>query len=92
MLPRRIMAGYAAWAMTDLVHNEQTKLTATWLNSLASGLIVTGCIAPVVALLYGVAGPAQVGAGLVALGSLTFFGVGAWLHIVARGLLRRLRP
>jgi hypothetical protein len=35
-----------------LVHNERTKLTATWLNTLATALIAAGVFAPAVAALY----------------------------------------
>lgn len=31
---------------THLVHNEQTKLTATWINTLAAALIAAGAFAP----------------------------------------------
>jgi hypothetical protein len=36
-----------------LVHNERTKLTATWLNALATALIAAGLFAPFAALFYG---------------------------------------
>ena len=36
-----------------LVHNEQTKLTATWINTLAAGLIAAGAFAPAAALVLG---------------------------------------
>lgn len=78
--------------MSDLIHNEQTKLTATWANTIASGLVITGAVAPVVAAIYGIAGPAQAGAVTVGLGSGAFLAAGFALHGLARLFLRRLRP
>ena len=43
----------------SLVHNERTKLTANWLNTLAAGIILTGAVAPLVAAIYGLPGPAR---------------------------------
>lgn len=40
----------------DPITNEQTKLTASWLSTLAAAVIVVGSITPVVALAYGLAG------------------------------------
>ena len=37
----------------SLVHNERTKLTAAWFNTLATALMAAGLFAPVAALLYG---------------------------------------
>ncbi len=74
----------------SLIHNERTKLTATWLNTLATALLAAGAIAPVAALLYGIAD--------VRTGRLTALGVvtvcvagGACLHWSGRAWLRRLR-
>lgn len=42
--------------MTDdekLIHNERTKIMATWLNTLASGAIITGVLAPTIAVIFG---------------------------------------
>jgi hypothetical protein len=35
----------------SLIHNERTKLTATWFNTLGSGCVITGFVAPTIALL-----------------------------------------
>jgi hypothetical protein len=43
----------------SLIHNERTKLTANWLNTLAAGIILTGAVAPLVAAIYGLPGPAR---------------------------------
>ena len=36
-----------------LVHNERTKLTASWLNTLATAFVAAGAFAPLVAWIYG---------------------------------------
>jgi hypothetical protein len=72
-----------------LVHNERTKLTAAWLNTLATGLVAAGAFAPAAAFLYGLSVPA-VSAGYmiaIALGCIVF-GVG--LHLGGRVFLGRL--
>ena len=74
----------------SLVHNERTKLTATWLNTLAAALVATGVFAPAAALLYGLSQPA-IGAALMmalAAGCLIF---GLALHVAGRMMLRSLR-
>nr|CAD6618221.1 hypothetical protein RTCK_03554 [Rhizobium sp. TCK] len=35
-----------------MIHNERTKLTANWLNAMASGVIITGVVAPSIAVLF----------------------------------------
>jgi hypothetical protein len=40
-----------------LVRNERTKLTAAWLNTLATALVAAGFFAPAAALLYGLSQP-----------------------------------
>jgi hypothetical protein len=73
-----------------LVENEKTKLTASWLNALATALVAAGFFAPAAAVLYGLS-DLKVGAVFmiaVALGCLAF---GLTLHIGGRVLLRRLR-
>lgn len=73
-----------------LVANERTKLTATWLNALATALVATGVFAPAAALLYGVSGSARPGLALL-LTTLACFVVGVFLHILGRLALGRLR-
>ena len=72
----------------SLIHNEQTKLTATYLNGVAIALFAVGAIAPVVSVLNGAAG-SGIGVALMALICIT---VSAVLHFLARIFLRRLRP
>ena len=72
------------------IAEERTKLTANLLNTAATGVFITGVVAPLVAAYYGVAGPSQVGLGWIAVAStvcvLTVFG----LHWLARAVLGRL--
>ena len=35
-----------------MIHNERTKLTANWLNAMASGVIITGVVARSIAVLF----------------------------------------
>ena len=74
----------------SLVHNEQTKLTASWLNTLATALLAAGVFAPGAAVLYGISN-FRVGSNFIAAilcGCMTF---GVLIHLAARRLLGRLR-
>ncbi len=69
-----------------LIHNERTKLTATWFNALASAFIAAGAIAPVAAILYGLTAlpitPARLAilaVGCTALGFVIHWSARAWL-------------
>jgi uncharacterized membrane protein YdjX (TVP38/TMEM64 family) len=73
-----------------LVANERTKLTANWLNSLATATVATGVFAPVAALIYGVSQVPTPGFPLSLL-TAACFAFGAFLHVLARLALRRLR-
>jgi hypothetical protein len=72
-----------------LIENGRTKLTASLLNALAAGFIVTGGLAPVVALFVGAIRapilPVVAAAGFCIL-------TGAALHFAARAAPRRLVP
>lgn len=76
--------------LSDAAYNERTKITATWLNNLSTGILLAGAIVPTLAALGGVApwvdaGP---GLGLAASGSVI---LGYALHFGARRLLKGLR-
>jgi len=72
-----------------LVHNERTKLTATWLNTLATALVAAGAFGPFAAQLYGWANvPDRYFAAILA--GLCFVG-GIGLHMLGRAFLGRLR-
>lgn len=73
----------------SLVHNEQTKLTANWLNTLATAIIATGALAPIAASLYGLS-QSTLSWTTVSLLSAACFGFGAFLHALGRLTLRRL--
>jgi uncharacterized membrane protein YidH (DUF202 family) len=73
-----------------LVHNERTKLTAAWFNTLATALIAAGTFGPFVAQLYGLAQPTADRLRLVMLAAICFLG-GLILHLCGRVLLARLR-
>lgn len=75
----------------SLIGNERTKLTANLLNSLAAGIIVTGVVAPVVAAIYRVQGPLQVGYVTIALFGVGWLLIGTILHLMARRLLGSLQ-
>lgn len=73
-----------------LVDNERTKLTAAWLNGLATALVAAGCFAPAAAWLYGLSalpvGPAYLSA--LALGCVA---AGLGLHLSGIALPGKLR-
>jgi hypothetical protein len=73
-----------------LVHNERTKLTATWFNTLATALIAAGAFAPAAAAFLGVA-VLPIDTRRVSILALTCVVVAAVIHIGARLILGRLR-
>ena len=73
-----------------LVQNEQTKLTAGWLNTLATALIAAGTFAPLAALLYGFSNSTTDHA-RIAVSAVICSVVGFGLHWGGRVCLRRLR-
>jgi hypothetical protein len=77
--------------VNDLVHNERVKLTANLLNAAASGMVVTGVVAPLVAVLYGVPGLGEAGALVIGLGTGAWLAASVILHIAARAVLGSLR-
>jgi len=74
----------------SLVHNEQTKLSAAWLNTLATALVAAGTFAPFAALLYGLSSP-TVSRTALALAAVACSAGGVALHLGGRALLRRLQ-
>jgi hypothetical protein len=75
--------------LTELVHNERTKLLATGLNNLGVTSIATGLLAPVVAHLYGTV--PDVGPERAAALFLLWVSVGGLLMGFARDVLGGLR-
>jgi hypothetical protein len=72
-----------------LVHNERTKLTATWLNTLATALVAAGTFGPFAARLYGLS-TVTIRSGVGFLAGLCFL-VGLSLHLCGWFMLGRLR-
>jgi len=75
----------------SLIDNERTKLTAAWLNGLATAAAAAGAIAPAAAAFYGVTSGPSAGLRLV-LGMAIWIGAGLGLHLAARRVFGRLRP
>jgi hypothetical protein len=74
----------------SLVHNEQTKLTATALNNIAVAFVIAVFVGPVVALGYG-SDALPRGEIAVAVSFIWLF-VGFILHSIAKLILRDLEP
>lgn len=72
----------------SLIHNEQTKLTATALNNVAVAFLIAGIVAPLVTHAQQPVPPS----GWAILLSLAWLLSGFILHVVARLTLRRLKP
>ncbi|MBM3603443.1 MAG: amino acid transporter [Alphaproteobacteria bacterium] len=71
-----------------LIRNEQTKLTATFLNGIGIAVFAVGGLAPVFSSLYSEGGPTNF---LLAMSVVCFF-ASLGLHWLARTILRRLEP
>lgn len=72
----------------SLIRNEQTKLTATFLNGIAIAVFAVGGLAPVFSSLYGDRGPSA----FLLLMSAVCFATALALHYGARLVLRSLEP
>lgn len=70
----------------NLVHNERTKLSATWLNSIAAAAVAVGGIGPTIAAAVG-----TISLGLAAVLVPAWIIGGVGLHLIARAILGRLR-
>lgn len=71
------------------VHNERVKLTASALNNIAVATVVTAIIVPIVGWLYGASVAATPVFWLIMAAWLV---VGVALHVIAQGVLGRLKP
>jgi hypothetical protein len=74
----------------SLIHNEQTKLTATALNNVAVAFVIAGFVGPMVAVGYGTAALARDAVAIVV--SIVWLLVGFILHSIAKLILRDLKP
>ncbi len=72
------------------VHNERTKMTATYLNSIAVAALAAGALAPFFALLYGNIASAP-GPWFIAIGVAICVVISFALHLGARAVLGRMR-
>ena len=73
-----------------LVQNERAKLTANWLNTLATATIAAGVFAPLAAVIYGVSQPPAFRIPLAAMAAACFV-FGTFLHVLGRLVLGRLQ-
>ena len=72
----------------SLVRNERTKLTASYLNTAASGFFGAGVIAPLTAAVFGLTGPGSpVSTLTLVIGVLIFFVASVSIHLAARYVL-----
>jgi hypothetical protein len=74
----------------SLVENERIKLTATALNNMATAVMVTGAVAPLIAAFYGVGTGMAHGLPLLA-SAVLWIGAGAGIHLLARRFLGGLK-
>jgi hypothetical protein len=72
------------------IHDERIKLTANWLNIISAGCIITGVVAPAVAVIYGTYGQSRPGLWLMVASSAIWLFAGLNLHWIGRRLLKRL--
>jgi hypothetical protein len=73
----------------DEIFNEQVKSTSTWLNQLATSVVVVGGLTPAAGLYYGLYNLRPDSATIAA---IAYAGVmGVMLHLAARDTLRLLR-
>jgi hypothetical protein len=75
-----------------VMENEQIKLTANLFNSVASGIVITGAVAPLVAGYFGMVGPGQASALALLIGEIVWLAIAGALHLAGRRLLRSLTP
>jgi hypothetical protein len=75
----------------SLIRNESTTLTATWFNTLAAATIVTGVLAPMAALVFGVSASAAISPAVFTIAATAWLRLGVVLHVIAKIFLRRLR-
>jgi hypothetical protein len=72
--------------MNKTVRNERRKLTASWLNAVATALMTAGVFAPVASQIYGFAA-IRVDNALVFISSAVCAAVSLGLHLIGRQLL-----
>lgn len=75
----------------DHVRNEQTKLLANALNTAATSSFTVGVLAPIAAAIYTSTG-AAIPLRVILFAAAIWFSVAVTLHLLARRVLRSLRP
>ena len=73
----------------SLIHNERTKLTATYLNGLAIALFAVGTVAPIISVMSMSIAVVRPSSTII---PVICIGVSGALHYAARYVLGRLRP
>jgi VIT1/CCC1 family predicted Fe2+/Mn2+ transporter len=74
----------------SLIHNEQVKLTATYLNGLAIAQFALGAVAPILSYAFGSIAGQPLRA--VSVAAAICLAISAALHLIARRILRNLIP
>jgi hypothetical protein len=75
----------------SLIANERIKLTAACVNTLAATTIATGVVAPLVAVVFGFPTAKPISSVGFAFGCAAWLLLGVVLHLIARGILKRLQ-
>jgi len=75
----------------SLIRNERTKITATWINTLAAATVATGVIAPIAAVVFGLPMSGTISRPAFAIATLVWLLLGIALHLWARRILGRLQ-
>lgn len=70
------------------IHNERTKLTATWLNGISIAMYAVGGLTPMFSSIYNSGGPGL----LIVLGTMICFFAATALHLLARRTLKGMKP
>jgi hypothetical protein len=76
--------------LNKTVINERLKLLAAWFNTVAAAFLTTGVVAPIIAIIYGLA-PKALDPMLVFASSLICMAVSACLHLAGRYILGALQ-
>jgi hypothetical protein len=72
------------------IFNERLKLTAAWMNQLATAVVAAGGFTPLAALLFGISSFEVSGTFIISV-ALNCFAFAAGLHLFGRWLLRQLK-
>jgi hypothetical protein len=75
--------------MTKII-DEQTKLLANLLNTISGAVIVTGVVAPLVAVSFGIATAPVMPVPVLLVVSASWLVAGVLIHYIARLVLRKL--